>query len=61
MPEKQEKEKSKSERVTTSFKSDPELWKEVKIESIRRDIEVSDFVEIALRKELARKPSSESK
>jgi len=56
MPEKQEKEKAKPERerVTTSFKSDPELWKEVKIEAIRRDMEVSDFVDLALRKELKR-------
>jgi hypothetical protein len=50
MPEKLDK--PKIERSTTSFKVDPNLWKEVKIESIRRDMEVSDFVELALRKEL---------
>ena len=34
---------------------DPELWKEVKIEAIRRDLEVSELVEVALRKELGEK------
>jgi len=53
MPEKRELDKKK--RETTSFKVDPELWKEVKIESIKRDVEVSDFVDLALRKELGKK------
>jgi predicted HicB family RNase H-like nuclease len=44
-----EKKKKKS---FTSIRVDPELWKEVKIEAIRRDLEVSEFVERALRKEL---------
>ena len=39
-------------RKSTSIKIDPDLWKEVKIEAIRRDLEVSELVELALRKEL---------
>jgi len=40
------------EKKKTSIKIDPELWKEAKIEAIRREVDVSDFVEDALRKEL---------
>jgi predicted HicB family RNase H-like nuclease len=36
----------------TSIRVDPDLWKEVKIEAIRRDIDVSELVERALKKEL---------
>ena len=39
----------------TSIKIDPELWKEAKIEAIRREIEVSNLVDQALRKELGLK------
>ena len=39
-------------REATSIKIDPELWKEAKIEAIRREIDVSELVERALRKEL---------
>ena len=39
-------------REATSIKIDPELWKEAKIEAIRREIDVSELVEHALRKEL---------
>lgn len=42
----------KKKREATSIKIDPELWKEAKIEAIRRDMEVSELVEMALRKEL---------
>lgn len=45
---------SKKKRTSTTIKIDPELWKEVKIEAIRRDMRVSEFVELALRKELKR-------
>ncbi len=41
-------------RESTSIKMDPDLWKEAKIEAIRRDIDLSDLVESALRKELRR-------
>lgn len=44
----------KGKRETTSIKIDPELWKDVKIEAIREDMEVSDFVDRALRKELGK-------
>jgi predicted HicB family RNase H-like nuclease len=44
--------KSSIKRETTSLKIDPQLWKEVKIEAIRQDKDVSEFVENALRKEL---------
>jgi len=39
-------------KASTSIKIDPELWKEAKIEAIRRDMDVSELVELALRKEL---------
>jgi len=39
-------------KKATSIKIDPDLWKEVKIEAIRRNLEVSELVELALRKEL---------
>jgi hypothetical protein len=41
-------------REATSIKVDPELWKEVKIQAIREDIEVSELMERALRRELGR-------
>jgi hypothetical protein len=43
---------SKKGKTSTSIKIDPELWKEVKIEAIRRGMEVSKLVELALRKEI---------
>lgn len=43
----------KPKKAFTSIRVDPELWKEVKIEAIRRDVEVSDLVAEALRKELS--------
>ena len=43
---------SSIKREATSIKIDPELWKEAKIEAIRRDEDVSELVENALRKEL---------
>jgi hypothetical protein len=42
----------KIERKSTSIKVDPKLWKEAKIEAIRRGIELSELVDIALRKEI---------
>jgi predicted transcriptional regulator len=45
MPESKKKE-------YTSIRVDPDLWKEVKIQAIREDIEVSELMERALRKEL---------
>ena len=39
-------------REATSIKVDPDLWKEAKIEAIKRDMDLSDLVESALRKEL---------
>lgn len=43
---------TEKKRESTSIKVDPDLWKEVKIEAIKRDTEVSILVEEALRKEL---------
>ena len=55
MPEKTDKEKNRERnRGTTSIKIDPELWKEVKIEAIRQDMEVSYLVERALKRELGK-------
>ena len=41
-------------RDVTSIKVDPELWKEVKIQAIREDIEISVFMDRAIKKELER-------
>ena len=38
-----------TERVTTSIKIDPELWKQAKHAAIDRGIDVSDLVEEAIR------------
>jgi len=46
----------KKKKTATSIKIDPELWKEVKIEAIRRDMQVSELVELALRRELKLEP-----
>ena len=43
-------------KEATSIKVDPELWKEAKIEAIRRDIELSELVDKALRNELKKMP-----
>jgi predicted HicB family RNase H-like nuclease len=45
----------KKKKSFTSIRVDPELWKEVKIEAIRRDVEVSELVEQALKRELGLK------
>ncbi len=45
----------KEKKVATSIKVDPDLWKEVKIEAIRRDLTVSDLFEQALKKEIGYK------
>ena len=44
---------------TTSIKVDPDLWKEVKIEAIRRGIHVSELFEQALIKEIGYKAEPE--
>jgi predicted DNA-binding ribbon-helix-helix protein len=51
----------KKKKSFTSIRIDPELWKEVKIEAIRRDMEVSELVELALRKELGLLRSEEKR
>jgi post-segregation antitoxin (ccd killing protein) len=48
-------ETEKVKRVTTSIKIDPELWKDAKIEAIKHDMDLSDFVESALKKELKKR------
>jgi post-segregation antitoxin (ccd killing protein) len=45
----------KKPRESTSIKVDPDLWKEAKIEAINRDVDLSDLVETALKKELRAK------
>ena len=39
-------------RKTTSLKIDEELWKEVKIECIKKDIEISEYLESLIKKDL---------
>ena len=41
-----------TERVTTSLKIDPKLWKKVKIAAMERDMKLYELVENALRKEI---------
>jgi post-segregation antitoxin (ccd killing protein) len=56
------KEKSQIKREPTSIKIDPQLWKEAKIEAINRDMDLSELVENALRKDLNKlKSLSEAK
>lgn len=38
----------------TSIRVDPDLWKEVKIQAIREDLEVSEFMERAIKHEFER-------
>lgn len=45
----------KIKRAVTSIKIDPDLWKEAKIEAIQRDMDLSELVENALKKELKKK------
>jgi hypothetical protein len=45
----------KKKKSFTSIRIDPDLWKEVKIEAIRRDMQVSELVELALKKEIGLK------
>ncbi|TVP40535.1 hypothetical protein [Candidatus Nitrosocosmicus arcticus] len=45
-------------RVPTSIKIDSNLWKEAKIEAINRNIDLSEMVEHALRKEIGKESVS---
>ena len=42
-------------RKTTSIKIDPELWKQAKKHCIDADIDISEYVEVLLKKDLAKK------
>lgn len=44
----------KPKKEYTSIRIDPELWKEVKIQAIREDVEVSTLMERAIKRELER-------
>ena len=43
---------SKSERVTRSLKINPQLWKELKLHCVKKDIEISSFIEQVIREKL---------
>jgi len=45
---------AEKKREVTSIKVDPELWKEVEIQAIREEIEVSEFMDRAIKRELQR-------
>lgn len=49
-----ESKKTEAKKEYTSIRIDPNLWKEAKIEAIREDIDVSAFMERAVKKELDR-------
>jgi len=40
------------ERKTTSIKIDPEVWKQVKIHCATQEIEICDYLESLLKKDL---------
>ena len=40
---------TKIERIATSIKIDPEVWKKAKIEAIHQDMDLSELVEKALK------------
>lgn len=40
------------ERVTTSLKIDPKLWKKVKMKALEREVKLYELVEMALKKEI---------
>lgn len=40
------------ERVTTSLKIDPKLWKKAKMKALEREIKLYELVESALKKEI---------
>tara|TARA_Y100000310_G_scaffold339019_1_gene430357 strand:+ start:866 stop:1012 length:147 start_codon:yes stop_codon:yes gene_type:complete len=46
-------------RKTTSLKIDPELWKEVKKKCIDLEIEISDYLENLIKKDLNIKEKKE--
>jgi len=48
----------KNGRVSTSIKIDADLWKQAKIVAITRNIELSDMIENALRKEIGKELSN---
>jgi uncharacterized protein YqgV (UPF0045/DUF77 family) len=52
--EKMEKEKAEEgiERVTTSLKIDPKLWKKAKMKALDREMKLYELVETALKKEI---------
>lgn len=39
-------------KKTTSIKVDEKLWKKVKIESIQREIDISDYLENLIKRDL---------
>lgn len=48
----EEKGEEEIERVTTSLKIDPKLWKKVKMRALEREVKLYELVENALRKEI---------
>lgn len=40
------------EKTTTSIKIEPELWKDVKIECIKKGIDISDYIKNLIKKDL---------
>lgn len=46
--------KDEIKRKTRSIKIDPNLWKDAKIEAVKREEDLSDLVEGAIRKELGK-------
>ncbi|MDQ3869447.1 MAG: hypothetical protein M3250_07800 [Thermoproteota archaeon] len=47
--ETKQKEEESSKRMSTSLNVDPDLYKEFKIEALRRDMEISDLLDYAMK------------
>ena len=47
------------ERVSTSIRINPKVWKEAKIEAIRKDLTVSEFLEEAIREYIKNRSKGE--
>ena len=42
-------------KITKSFRVEPNLWKEVKIHVAKTDIDISSFIEVAIKEKLNKK------
>ena len=41
-------------RKTTSFKINPEIWKDLKVHCVKRDMDISEYLEFLIKENLAK-------